>query len=206
LDYSANVDGLEFFVKFSNELGAAKSVATRHNSAQNRDMPDELPVDLMHASAVLVHQGGHMPPLELLFDSPYCVLAHSRDWFPLQVSDRTNTISTNRFKPCLYPSALPAEPHGCGRPPKPPKAVTFHWLPVAPPPARLAEPPAPTTPSSPSGPLPALAAARAPSPPGLGPGTIFPPQRQGFFVRPGPYQAQRPSTQTRRPQRQRKSG
>jgi hypothetical protein len=34
LDSSANVDEPEFFIKFSNELGAAESVATRHNSAR----------------------------------------------------------------------------------------------------------------------------------------------------------------------------
>jgi hypothetical protein len=34
LDSSAKVNELEFLNKFSNEMGAAESVATRHNSAQ----------------------------------------------------------------------------------------------------------------------------------------------------------------------------
>jgi hypothetical protein len=54
LDANANVNEPEFFIKFSNELGAAESVATRHNSAQARDVPDELPADLLRAPAVLV--------------------------------------------------------------------------------------------------------------------------------------------------------
>jgi hypothetical protein len=47
LDASANVNEPEFVMKFSNELGAAESVATRHNSARARDVPDELPADLV---------------------------------------------------------------------------------------------------------------------------------------------------------------
>jgi hypothetical protein len=201
LDANANVNEPEFFIKFSNELGAAESVATRHNSARARDVPDELPADLLRAPAVLVRRDGHVPPLEPLYDGPYRVLARSRDWFRLQVGDRTDTISTSRLKPCLDYTAPPAEPRRRGRPPGQPKAVTFRWPPVEPPPSRLAVPATPSTPSERS---PVPAAARTTSPPGLGPGTVFSPQRQGFFVRPGPSQAQRPATQTGRPQRDRR--
>jgi hypothetical protein len=112
-----------FFIKFSNELGAAESIATRHNSARAQDMLDELPADLLHAPAVLVRRDVHVSPLELLYDGPYRMLARSRDWFRIQVGNRTDTISTSHLKP---------------------------------------------------------------TPPGLGPGTVFSPQGQGFFVRPGP--------------------
>jgi hypothetical protein len=81
LDASANVNEPEYFIKFSNELGAAESVATRHNSARARDVPDELLADLLRALAVLVSRDGHVLPLEQLYDIPYHVLACSRDWF-----------------------------------------------------------------------------------------------------------------------------
>jgi hypothetical protein len=79
LDASANVNEPELFIKFSNEkLGAAESVATRHNSARARDLLDELPADLLHAPAVLVCRDGQLPPLEPLYDGPYRVLGRSR--------------------------------------------------------------------------------------------------------------------------------
>jgi hypothetical protein len=134
LDSSTNVNELEFLIKFSNESGAAESVATRHNSAQARDMPDELPANMLHAPAVLVHLDGHMPPLEPLYNGPYHVLARIRDWFRIQVSDRNDTIFTSHLKPCLDPSAPTAEPRRQGRPSGPPTMVTFRWLPVDPPP------------------------------------------------------------------------
>jgi hypothetical protein len=187
LDANANVNEAEFFIKFSNELGAAESVATRHNSVRARDvpdkLPDKLPADLLRAPAVLVRRDGHEPPLEPLYNGPYQVLAHSRDWFCIQVGDRTDSISTSHLKPCLDLSAPPAEPRCRGRPPGPPKAVTFRWPAVEPLPTHLAVLAVPATPSSPS---PVLAAARPPTSPGLGPGTVFSPQRQGFFVRRAP--------------------
>jgi transposase InsO family protein len=91
LDANANVNEPEFFIKFSSELGAAESVATRHNSARAQDVPDELPADLLRAPAFLVRRDGHVPPLEPLYDGPYRMLACSRDWFRIQVGDRTDT-------------------------------------------------------------------------------------------------------------------
>jgi hypothetical protein len=79
-------------------------------------MPDELPAELLRAPVVLVHRDGHVLPLEPLYGGPYHVLACSRDWFRLQVGDRTDTISTSCLKPCLDLSAPPAEPRRRGRP------------------------------------------------------------------------------------------
>jgi hypothetical protein len=160
---------------------------------------DELPADLLRTPAVLVRRDGHMPPLEPLYNGPYHMLARSRDWFHIQVGTS------------LDPSALPAEPRHRGRLPGPPKGVTFHWPPpmelpplepppLEPSPTRLAVPVASPPPLHLPGLMPELAAVRTPSPPGLGPGTVFSPQHQGFFVRPGPSQAQRPATQTGQPQ------
>jgi hypothetical protein len=58
-------------------LGGAESVPTWHNSA--RDVPIELPADLLRAHAVLVRRDCHVPPLEPLYDRPYHVL--SREFF-----------------------------------------------------------------------------------------------------------------------------
>jgi transposase InsO family protein len=101
LNANANVNEPEFFIKFSNDLGAAETVATRHNSARARDVLEELPATLLRVTAVLVHRDGHMPPLEPLYDSPYHVLAC--DWFCLQVGDRTETISTAASSPAWTP-------------------------------------------------------------------------------------------------------
>jgi hypothetical protein len=49
LDANANVNELEFFIKFSNKVGAAETVATRHNS-YGRDVPD----DWLQAPSMLV--------------------------------------------------------------------------------------------------------------------------------------------------------
>jgi hypothetical protein len=77
---SANVNELECFIKFSNEVGAAESIATRHNSTRARDVPDKLPADLMSAPAVLVRRDGHMLPLEPLYDSPQLGLVPHPGW------------------------------------------------------------------------------------------------------------------------------
>jgi hypothetical protein len=55
-------------------------------------------------------------PLEPLYDGPYRVLARSRDWFRIQVGDRTDTISTSRHEPCLDLSTPPAGPRRQGQP------------------------------------------------------------------------------------------
>jgi hypothetical protein len=112
LDANANVNEMEFLKKFSNELGATESIATRNNSA----------------------------------------------WL--------ETCWRSCPKPCLDPLMPPAEPRHHGHPPRLPKAMTFLWLHVMPPPARLAVPAAPTSPPLSPMPLPALAAAMTPSPPG----------------------------------------
>ena len=47
---------------------------TRHNTAEGRTAPAELPAALLTAPYVLVRRDGHVPPLELLSDGPYAVL------------------------------------------------------------------------------------------------------------------------------------
>jgi hypothetical protein len=192
---------LNFFQKFSKAVGAVEIVYTRHNVARAQQAPEDLPVDLLQAEAVLVRRDGHVPPLAPLYDGPYRVLTRSCDFFRLQMGDRTDTVSTICLKPCLDPAAVPAAPPRRGRPPGQRKDITFRWLPVAPLPARLAVPPPAY--ASPSAPARTLAAAGPSTPPVPGARTVFP-QGQGFFARPDPGQEQRPSTPAGRPQRQRR--
>jgi hypothetical protein len=170
--------------------------------ARTQQAPEDLPVALLRAEAVLVRRDGHVLPLAPLYDGPYRVLTRSRDFFRLQMGDRTDTVFTSRLKPCLDPAAAPAAPPGRGHPPGQRKDVTFRWPPVAPPLARLAVPPPAS--ASPNAPARTLAAARLSTPPAPGAGTVFP-HGQGFFACPDPGQEQRPSTLAGRSQRQRRS-
>jgi hypothetical protein len=111
--------------------------------ARAQRAPEDLPADLLRAETVLVRCDGHMPPLELLYDGPYCMLTKSRDFFQLQIGGRTDTVSTSCLKPCLDPAAASAAPPQFARPPGQRREVTFRWPPMVPMPARLASPPAP---------------------------------------------------------------
>jgi hypothetical protein len=50
--------------------------------ARAQQAPEDLPVDLLRAEAVLVRRDGHVPPLAPLYDAPYRVLTSrvSRYW------------------------------------------------------------------------------------------------------------------------------
>jgi Integrase core domain len=152
LDENANFNESDFFKKFSKEIGAAETLPTRHNVARAQQAPEDLTADLLRAEAVLVRRDGHVPPLAPLYNGPYCVLTRSRDFFRLQMGGRTDTVSTSRLKPCLDPAAAPAAPPRPGRPPGQRKDVTFHWPPVAPPPAS-ASPAAPARSLAAAGPV-----------------------------------------------------
>jgi hypothetical protein len=78
--------------------------------ARAQQAPEDLPADLLHAEVVLVLNDGHVPPLAPLYDGPYRVLTRSRNFFRLQMGDRTDTVSTSCLKPCLDPAAAPAGP------------------------------------------------------------------------------------------------
>jgi hypothetical protein len=144
LDEKANVDEPEFFEKFSQAVGAVEIIPSRHNVARTQQAPEDLSADLLLAEAVLICRDSHMPPLVPLYDGPYRVLTRSRNFFRLQMGNRTDTVSTSRLKPCMDPAAAPATPLPHGHPPGQQKDVTFRWPTVALPPARLATPPAPS--------------------------------------------------------------
>jgi hypothetical protein len=125
LEENANFDESDFYKKFSKAVRAAEIIPTRHNVARAQRAPEELPADLLRATVVLVHQDAHVLPLELLYDSPFCVLIRSRDFFQLQIGSRTDMVSTSNLKPCLDPAAAPAAPLRRGCPPGQQREVTF---------------------------------------------------------------------------------
>jgi hypothetical protein len=98
---------LNFIKKISQAVGAAKIVPTRHNVALAHQAPEDLLADLLHAKVVLVCRYDHLPSLVPLYDGPYRMLTRSRDFFCLQIGNRTNTVSTSRLKPCMDPAAAP---------------------------------------------------------------------------------------------------
>jgi hypothetical protein len=113
-----------------------------------------------------------VPPLAPLYDGPYRVLTRSREFFRIQMGDRTDMVSTSRLKPCMDPAIASAAPPRQGSPPGPQKDVTFHWPPVAPPLACLAVPPAPS--ALPAVPARTLVATGLSTPPVPEAGTVFP--------------------------------
>jgi hypothetical protein len=118
LDENAKLDESKFFQNFSEAVGAAEIIPTRHNVARSQQAPEDLPVDLLRAEAVLVHRDCHVPPLAPLYDGTHRVMTRSRDFFRLQMGDRTDTVSTSRLKPCMDPAAAPIAPprRGCHLP------------------------------------------------------------------------------------------
>jgi hypothetical protein len=110
LDEKAIVNEAEFSKKFSQAVGAAKIIPTRHNVAQAHQAPEDLLTDLLRAKEILVRLDGHVLPLAPLYNGPYRVLTRSLDFFRLQIGDRTDTVSTSGLKPCMDPVAAPAAP------------------------------------------------------------------------------------------------
>ncbi len=68
---------------------------------------------------VFVRQGGHVPPLQPLYDGPYAVLRRSLHYFTLRIAalatERTR-CPTLRLKPCMDPYAPAAQPRVSGCP------------------------------------------------------------------------------------------
>ncbi len=149
----------EFIIQIDNIL---KNIPmTRHNTAADKELPEDLPQELWAADLVWVRRGGHVPPLAPLYDGPYTVLQRSLRHFRLQMGDREDNVSTSRLKPCAAGAAIPtAAPPRCSRPHReqpppaaPPKRVRFNLAPTSPPAA-------------------------------ADPGTVFPGKPARFFARP----------------------
>jgi hypothetical protein len=144
--------------------GIPKEFLPRHNSST--ELPSELPADLLSAPLVWVHRGGLVPPLQLLYDSPYSVLRHSPRSFTIRVGSWDEVVAVSRLKACTAVDATPGSPCHRGRPPG------LH-------PGGLAA----TKQVSFSDPL--VSSPSPPAPPQNGPGTVFLPGEE-VFARPGP--------------------
>jgi hypothetical protein len=81
----------DFYKNFSQSVGPAEIIPARHNVARAQSVPEDLHADLLHGKAALVRRNGHLPPLELLYDIPYCVLTRSCNFFWLQIGGRADT-------------------------------------------------------------------------------------------------------------------
>ncbi len=129
-----------FLEQFSKTLSAAEHSATRHNTAAVRRPPPQLPNDLARAPTVFVRRGGHVPPLQPLYDGPYTVIRRSLLHFTLRIGDKEDKVSNLRLKPCTNPAAPPALPRVRGRPPAavpcrdfpPPGVAVARWVHLAP--------------------------------------------------------------------------
>jgi hypothetical protein len=96
---------------------------TRHNTAADKELPEDLPREVWAADRVWVRRGGHAPPLLTLYDGPYTVLQRSLRHFWLQLGNREDNVSTSRLKPCTGGAAVPtAAPPWRGRPCREPTA------------------------------------------------------------------------------------
>jgi hypothetical protein len=73
--------------------------------------------DLARVPTVFVRRDGQVPPLQLLYDSPYTVIRRSLHQFTLRIGDKEDKVSTLRLKPCTDPTAPPVLPRVRGCPP-----------------------------------------------------------------------------------------
>jgi hypothetical protein len=166
---------------FSKTLHVSASSLPRLSSST--ELPSELPAELLSAPLVWVRRGGLVPPLQLLYDSPYAVLHHGPRSFTIRVGSRDKVVAISHLKACTAADATPGSPRRRGRPPGSRSgslAATKRVL--------FSDPLV----SSPSSSL---------VPPRDGPGTIFLPSEE-VFARSGPA-APSQVPQTRYPSRQR---
>ena len=105
---------------------------TRHNTAANKELPEDLPQELRAADRVWVRRGDHAPPLAPLYDGPYA----SSSAASATSGSRWATGRTTSPPPGSSPA--PAEPPSRPRqeqpdPAAPPKRVRFNLGPASPP-------------------------------------------------------------------------
>ncbi len=100
--------------KFAKTLHVSASSFPWHNSST--ELPSELPAELLSAPLVWVRQGGLVPPLQLLYDSPYAVLRRGPCSFTIRVWSRDEVVAVSRPKACTAADAMPGSPCRRGRP------------------------------------------------------------------------------------------
>ncbi len=89
-----------FLQDFQGVLAGRTPLQTRHYTMP---APTALPEDLLLSRFVLVCRDAVQPPLSPLNDGPFLVLERSLHFFKVQISTRTETISTHCLKPCHNP-------------------------------------------------------------------------------------------------------
>jgi hypothetical protein len=67
-----------------------------HNSSTQ--LPSELPAKLLFTPLVWVHRGSIIPPLQLLYNSPYAVLCHGSCSFTIRVGSWDKIITSAQTK------------------------------------------------------------------------------------------------------------
>ena len=78
-------------------LSCSEIINSRFNTAAAKIPPAELTAELLATTHVLVHQDGHVPPLALLYDSPYAVLWRFLHTFTIQMGEREEVVSTRHL-------------------------------------------------------------------------------------------------------------
>ncbi len=82
----------------------------RHNSSSSLALPRELPAQLLSAWLVWVRCGGTVPPLRLLYDSPYAVIHRGSRSFMLRIGSTEEFVAVSRLKACTTTDAAPGSP------------------------------------------------------------------------------------------------
>jgi hypothetical protein len=165
---------------FSKTLHVSAPSLPRHNSST--DLPSKLPAELLSAPLVWVHRGSLVPPLQLLYNSPYAVLCRGPCFFTIRVGSQDEAVTVSHLKACTAMDATPGSLRCHCRllGSRPRGLAATKWVSFS--------DPLISSPSSSS------------TPPRNGPGTGFLPSKE-VFARPGPA-APSQHSQTRYPSQQ----
>jgi hypothetical protein len=89
-------------------LDAPEFSLSRHNSS--RQLPSELPADLLSARLAWAQRGRMVPILHPLYNGPYAVLCQGPHTFTLQVRQQEEIIAVSRLKVCTTLDATLGSP------------------------------------------------------------------------------------------------
>jgi transposase InsO family protein len=107
----------EIFESFTEEMNSRDAIPVRDFSYSQ--VAGAVPESLEKASHVYVRRGGHVTPLQPLYDGPFLVLNRTAKVFTLLMGEKQELISVDRLKPHLGRNEpVPGVPRRRGRPPK----------------------------------------------------------------------------------------
>ncbi len=84
---------------------SAFSLPSKHISGCQ--LPEELPMDLLHGPLISVRYGDIIPPLQRPYDDPYSVLRCGPRSFTIWVRTRGKVISVSHLMPCKNADVKP---------------------------------------------------------------------------------------------------